>query len=97
MTEKDLKVRIFKTSGDKPIKANVSVTMGDMFVVNGIKIVEGSKGLFVAMPSKPKKTKDGVATDESGKTVYVDIFHPVTVEGRQLLEQVIMDEYNKAE
>lgn len=95
MTEKDLKVRIYKKETTGPIKASVAVTFGDMFVINGIKIIEGSKGLFVAMPSRPKKVKGGVQTTPDGKVKYLDIFHPVTVEGRQLIEKVIMEEYNK--
>ncbi len=74
------------TLRDEPkLKAFANVTFDDAFVVRGIKIIEGDKGLFVAMPSK--KGKDGV---------YRDIAHPVTNEMRKRIESAVLAKYEKA-
>ncbi len=74
------------TLRDEPkLKAFANVTFDDSFVVRGIKIIEGDKGLFVAMPSK--KGKDGV---------YRDIAHPVTNDMRKKIEGAVLAQYEKA-
>ena len=74
------------TLRDEPkLKAFANVTFDDAFVVRGIKIIEGDKGLFVAMPSK--KGKDGV---------YRDIAHPVTNDMRKRIENAVLAKYEKA-
>ena len=65
--------------------AKVSVTLDDEFVVHDIKVIEGEKGLFIAMPSR--KTTDGE---------YRDIAHPINSETRQQMQDVILREYEKA-
>ena len=76
------------TLRDEPrLKAFVNVTFDDDFVVRGMKVIEGRKGLFVAMPSR--KGKDGT---------FRDIAHPINNEMRKKLEKVVLDEYyNKCE
>ena len=77
-------IRIALRSDDK-LKAFVSVTFDDAFVVRGMKIIEGKEGhLFVAMPSRKKP--DGT---------YQDVAHPINVEFRQFLEDQIILEYEK--
>lgn len=66
------------------LKAFANITFDDAFVVRGLKIIEGDKGLFVAMPSK--KGKDGV---------YRDIAHPVTNEMRKKIENAVLAKYEK--
>jgi stage V sporulation protein G len=61
------------------------VTLDDEFVVHDIKVIEGEKGLFIAMPSR--KTADGE---------YRDIAHPINSETRQQMKDVILQEYEKA-
>ena len=67
------------------MKAVVSVTFDNEFVVHDIKVIEGDKGLFIAMPSK--KSADGE---------YRDIAHPINSHTRQMLQQIILESYEKA-
>ena len=78
-------VRIRKVSDEGKMKAVVSITFDDEFVVHDIKIIEGQNGLFIAMPSR--KTADGE---------YRDIAHPINSETRQQMQDVILHEYEKA-
>jgi stage V sporulation protein G len=71
------------TLRDEPrLKAFVNVTFDDDFVIRGMKVIEGRKGLFVAMPSR--KGKDGT---------FRDIAHPINNAMRKRLEKVVLDEY----
>ncbi len=83
MTITDVRVR--KIAKEGKMKAIVSVTLDDEFVVHDIKVIEGEKGLFIAMPSR--KTSDGE---------YRDIAHPINSETRQQMQDVILREYEKA-
>ena len=83
MTITDVRVR--KNAKDGKMKAIVSVTFDNEFVVHDIKVIEGEKGLFIAMPSR--KTADGE---------YRDIAHPINSDTRQQLQEMILDEYEKA-
>ena len=83
MTITDVRVR--KIAKDGKMKAIVSVTFDNEFVVHDIKVIEGEKGLFIAMPSR--KTADGE---------YRDIAHPINSDTRQQLQEMILDEYEKA-
>lgn len=67
------------------MKAVVSITLDNEFVVHDIKVIEGEKGLFIAMPSR--KTADGA---------YRDIAHPLNTETRERIQSIILDEYEKA-
>lgn len=97
MQASDLKVTVYKSTGDSNVLARVSVVILDAIAIKGIKIVKGPNGPFVSMPSKPKKTKDGeLAKDENGKTIYTDIAHPISAEARQVLVDAIMAAYNEA-
>jgi len=66
------------------MKAIVSVTFDNEFVVHDIKIIEGQNGLFIAMPSR--KTPDGE---------FKDIAHPINTQTRELLQNSILEEYEK--
>ncbi len=78
----DIRVRVVQK--ESKMKAVVSVTFDDCFVVHDIKVIEGETGLFIAMPSK--KTPDGE---------YRDIAHPINGEMRKLLMDAILDSYQK--
>lgn len=67
------------------MKAIVSVTFNDQFVVHDIKIIDGQNGLFVAMPSR--KMADGE---------FRDIAHPINAETRKKIQEAIFAEYEKA-
>lgn len=67
------------------MKAVVSITLDDEFVVHDIKVIEGEKGLFIAMPSK--KSADGE---------YRDIAHPINSNTRDTIQKTILESYEKA-
>lgn len=77
-------VRVRKVSKDSKMKAVVSITIDDIFVVHDIKVIQGEKGLFIAMPSK--KSADGE---------YRDIAHPINSETRQSLQKLILEKYEQ--
>ena len=76
-------VRVRKVAKEGKMKAVVSITIDDEFVVHDIKVIEGEKGLFIAMPSR--KTADGA---------YMDVAHPISPDFRNELQDVILKEYN---
>ena len=78
-------VRIRKITTDGKMKAIVSVTFDNEFVVHDIKIIEGQNGLFIAMPSR--KTPDGE---------FKDIAHPINTDTREKIQSSILDAYEKA-
>ena len=78
-------VRVRKITKEGKMRAVVSITLDDVFVVHDIKVIEGEKGMFIAMPSK--KAADGE---------YRDIAHPINSETRQQMQDVILREYEKA-
>lgn len=78
-------VRVRKMTQDSKMKAIVSITIDDEFVVHDIKVIEGEKGLFIAMPSK--KATDGE---------YRDIAHPINSETRDRIQKIILESYEKS-
>ncbi len=78
-------IRVRKLSKNSKMKAVVSITIDDVFVVHDIKVIEGEKGLFIAMPSR--KSTDGE---------YRDIAHPINSQTRQMLQDLIMEAYDNA-
>ena len=77
-------VRIRKISEEGKMKAVVSITFDDEFVVHDIKVIEGEKGLFIAMPSR--KTADGE---------YRDIAHPINSSTRGKIQDAVLNEYHR--
>ena len=78
-------VRARRVAKEGKLKAVVSVTMDGEFVVHDIKVIEGEKGLFIAMPSK--KAVDGE---------YRGIAHPINSSTRERIQSIILEEYEKA-
>lgn len=76
-------VKVFPVNEER-LKAYVTITIENCFVVRDLKIIKGNEGLFVAMPSK--KRKDGQ---------FKDIAHPLNQETRNEIEQAIFDAYEK--
>jgi stage V sporulation protein G len=76
-------VRVFPVSEDK-LKAYVTITFDDCFVVRDLKVIHGNNGLFVAMPSK--KRKDGTFRDTA---------HPLNNQTREMIESRVLSEYEK--
>lgn len=78
-------VRVRKMTKEGKMKAVVSITIDDEFVVHDIKVIDGEKGLFIAMPSR--KASDGE---------YRDIAHPINSETRDKIQKIILESYEKA-
>ena len=77
-------VRIRKVEKEGKMKAVVSITIDEEFVVHDIKIIEGEKGLFIAMPSR--KAADGE---------YRDIAHPINSSTREKIQKLILEKYQE--
>ena len=77
--------RVRKIASEGKMKAIVSVTFDNEFVVHDIKVIEGQNGLFIAMPSR--KTPDGE---------FKDIAHPINTETRERIQGAILEAYEKA-
>lgn len=78
-------VRVRKITKEGKMRAIVSITIDEEFVIHDIKVIEGDKGLFIAMPSK--KATDGE---------YRDIAHPINSSTRERIQRIILDRYQKA-
>ena len=83
MTISDVWVR--KITKEGKLKAIVSITLDNEFVVHDIKVIEGEKGLFIAMPSK--KSSDGE---------YRDVAHPINSSTREMIQSIILDKYQQS-
>lgn len=79
-------VRIRKVEKEGKMRAVVSITIDDEFVVHDIKVIEGEKGLFIAMPSR--KAADGE---------YRDIAHPINSQTRDSIQRMILEKYQEVE
>ena len=76
----DIRTRV--VSKDSKMKAVVSVTFDQSFVVHDIKVIEGEKGLFIAMPSR-----------RAGDGEYRDIAHPINSQTREMIQNIILERY----
>ena len=77
-------VRVRKVTKEGKMRAVVSITIDDVFVVHDIKVIEGEKGLFIAMPSR--KASDGESRD---------IAHPINSETRDKIQSLILEKYQE--
>jgi stage V sporulation protein G len=75
-------VRVRRVAKDGKMKAVVSITIDNEFVIHDIKVIEGEKGLFIAMPSR--KSSDGE---------YRDIAHPINSDTRKRIQDLILERY----
>ena len=78
-------IRVRKLTKEGTMKAVVSVTFDDVFVVHDIKVIDGDKGLFIAMPSR-----------RAGDGEYRDIAHPINSDMRDRLQSEILAKYEEA-
>ena len=78
-------IRIRKVEKEGKMKAVVSITLDEEFVVHDIKVIEGEKGVFIAMPSR--KASDGE---------YRDIAHPINSNTREKIQSMILAKYEEA-
>lgn len=79
----DIRVRV--ANRDEKMRGVVSITFDNCFVVHDIKVIDGEKGLFIAMPSK-----------KVGDAEYRDIAHPINAKMRQIVQEAVIDAYEKA-
>lgn len=77
-------VRVRKVAKEGKMKAVVSITLDNEFVVHDIKVIEGEKGMFIAMPSR--KAADGE---------YRDIAHPINSQTRDRIQEMILQKYEQ--
>lgn len=77
-------IRVRKVEKEGKMKAIVSITIDDEFVVHDIKVIEGDKGLFIAMPSR--RASDGE---------YRDIAHPINSATRERIQHLILEKYRE--
>ena len=75
-------VRIRKITKEGKMKAVVSITLDAEFVVHDIKVIEGEKGMFIAMPSR-----------RAGDGEYRDIAHPINSDTREMIQKIILQKY----
>ena len=78
-------VRVRKVALDGKMRAIVSITLDNEFVVHDIKVIEGEKGVFVAIPSRKSSTGE-----------YRDIAHPIISETRDYVQKIILEKYEEA-
>ena len=78
-------VRVRKVDKEGKMKAVVSITIDQEFVIHDIKVIEGDRGLFIAMPSK--RTADGE---------FRDIAHPINSDTRENMQKIILESYEKS-
>ena len=78
-------IRVWGVEKEGKMKAVVSITIDNEFVVHDIKVIQGDKGLFIAMPSR--KAADGE---------YRDIAHPINTETRERLQRMILEKYQES-
>lgn len=83
-----IKARIDKVLSDSKVLAIASVSLDGQFVIKGLRVVDGNKGLFVAGPQSSYKDKDG-------KVKYQDLFFPISNAGKVDLEKAVLDAYSQ--
>ncbi|TFG61969.1 MAG: septation protein SpoVG [Spirochaetales bacterium] len=78
-------IRVRKVEAEGKLKAYVTITFDNCFVIHNVKIIEGKSGVFIAMPSRKTKSGD-----------YKDVAHPINSDFRQDLQNSILEAYEKA-
>jgi len=78
-------IRIRKVAGEGKLKAYVTVTFENCFVVHNVKVIQGESGVFIAMPSR--RTKNGE---------YKDVAHPINTDFRARMQEQILNAYSQA-
>ena len=80
----DVRLRTVKNENEVKLKAYADITLDGSFVIHGLKVIDGQKGMFVAMPSR--KMPNGE---------FKDIAHPITPELRRLLTEIVLKKYEE--
>ena len=92
----NVKVKVMHTEGN--LKAYATITFDDEFVVKDIKVIDGKKGIFIAMPSKPIKNRkvEDVESAEEMERLHKDIPHPINPQAREKIQTAILKAYEEA-
>ncbi len=77
-------IRIRRVEADGKLKAYVTVTFDECFVIHNVKVIEGKNGIFIAMPSRKTRTGE-----------YKDVAHPINSDFRSILQDKILEEFRK--
>lgn len=77
-------VRVFPIANEERLKAYVTITIDNVFLIRDLRVINGNNGLFVAMPSR--KMKDGT---------FKDVAHPLNSEIRKMIESKVLAEYER--
>jgi len=77
-------IRVRRVGAEGKLKAYVTVTFDECFVIHNVKVIEGKNGAFIAMPSRKTKTGE-----------YKDVAHPINSDFRTMLQSRILEEYEK--
>lgn len=80
----DVRLRTVKNENELKLKAYADITLDGSFVIHGLKVIDGQKGMFVAMPSR--KMPNGE---------FKDIAHPITPDLRRVLTEIVIKKYNE--
>ena len=80
----DVRVKVLEKNSENRLRGVASITIDDVFVVHDIRLIDGENGIFVAMPSK--KLSNGE---------FKDIAHPINQETRHIIENMVLEAYNK--
>ena len=78
-------IRIRRVNADGKLKAYVTITFDDCFVVHNVKVITGKNGAFIAMPSRKTKTGE-----------YKDVAHPINSDFRTMLQDKILEAYENS-
>ncbi len=76
-------VKVYRVEGKEKLRATATITFDEAFMVHGLKVIEGVRGLFVVMPAVKKNG------------MFKDIAHPITVEMRNEIVEAVLEEYHK--
>ncbi len=92
----NVKVKVMHTEGN--LKAYATITFDDEFVVKDIKVIDGKKGVFIAMPSKPIKNRkvEEAESAEEMERLHKDIAHPINPQAREKIQTAILKAYEEA-
>lgn len=80
----DVRVRVTKNESEAKLRAYADITLEEGFVIHGLKIINGEKGMFVAMPSRRMPSGE-----------FKDIAHPIKPEIRQLITDTVIEKYEE--
>ncbi|MFT9055500.1 MAG: SpoVG family protein [Ethanoligenens sp.] len=81
-----VQIRKVFNATDSKVKAIVSITLDDLFVIHGVKVIETERGRFLAMPNENRP-------DAQGENMRRNIFHPITSDARRQLEKAVFEAY----